>query len=316
MVGTEAAPLRRRGTSLQDHPVRSVARLLPSASKLLAGCLIGALAAGQARADAPSNFVAAMGITTADGNVRTQAGVRLSLAAASIQAEPLLNTVRAPLSARMTDVRRCFSEAMVRSATVDGKVVIELEAAARGRLQARLVRDESGDAQMAECMRGALGAAVVKGVPAGTRVEANLTIDNPVARLRAQQAQRPVTADVHMLAGGLAETESRTQAREVGFRLQASAYASQTLGGLNQKFLTGLPGLLDCRRKASRRMRAAEGTLSLSLSVERGRIAHVKTNANSMNDRRVQTCVAAWLERIDASDLAPAEIDATLSFAR
>jgi hypothetical protein len=297
--------------------VRTAAvRLLPPVAKLLAGCLIAALAAGRARADAPANLVAAMGITTADGNVRTQAGVRLSLAAANSQAEALLSSVRAPLSARMTEVRRCFSEAMVRSATVAGQVVIELEASARGRVQARLVRDQSGDAQMAECMRGALAAAVVKGVPIGTRIEADLTIDNPVARLRAQQAQRSVTADVRMLAGGLAETESRTQGREVGFRLQASAYASQTLGALNQKFLTRLPGLLDCRRKASRRKRAAEGTLSLSLSVEGGRIAQVKTNANSMNDRRVQSCVAAWLERIDATDLAPAEIDATLSFAR
>jgi hypothetical protein len=277
---------------------------------------MAALAAGQARADAPSNLVAAMGITTADGNVRTQAGVRLSLSAATSQAEPLLNTIRAPLSARMAEVRRCFSEAMVRSATVDGEVVVELESAARGRIQARIVRDASGDAMMAECMRRVLATALVKGVPPGTRVEASLTIDNPVARLRAQQAQRPVTADVRMLAGGLAETESRTQAREVGFRLQGSAYASQTLGTLNQQFLTHLPGLLDCRRKASRRLRSAEGTLSLALSVQAGRIATVKTKANSMNDRRVQTCVAAWLERIDASQLTAAEIDAAVSFAR
>ena len=31
---------------------------------------------------------------------------------------------------------------------------------------------------------------------------------------------------------------------------------------------------------------------------------------------RAQTCVAAWLERIDASQLAPAEIDVSVSFAR
>jgi hypothetical protein len=301
-------------SAIRQLPLRFGARV--ATRTLAAGCIVAALGLGHARADAPSGFVAAMGIASADGTVHTQAGVRLALAAGSASAEPLLNSVRGPLSARMSDVRRCFSEAMVRSATVSGSVVIELAAAARGRLQARLVRDESGDAQMAECMRAALSGTFVKGIPQGTRVDASLTIDNPVARLRAQQAQRSPTADVRMLGGGLAETQGQTQAREVGFRLQSSAYASHTLGALNQEFLTHLPGLLDCRRKASRRTRAAEGTLSLAVSVEAGRIVNVRTKANSMNDRRAQTCVAAWLGRIDASQLSPADIDVAISFAR
>jgi len=270
--------------------------------------------AGLARADGP-DIVASMGITSADGTVRTQAGVKLALSAPAQLSERQIEGARNSLRARMSDVHRCFSDAMIRSAAVDGSVVIELTAQARGRVQAKLKQDKSGDAAMAECMRSSLGSAVLKGVPVGAKVDAMLEINNPVAKLRAKQARRSVLEDVHMLAGGLAESTGGTQEKEVGYRVAGSAYASQTIGALNQQLLTNLPGLLDCRRKSSRRTRTAEGSVSLDVAIEAGRLA-VQTKSNSMNDRRAQGCIAAWLQRVDASQLASAELDVTISFAR
>jgi hypothetical protein len=74
--------------------------------------------------------------------------------------------------------------------------------------------------------------------------------------------------------------------------------------------------LLDCRRKASRRTRTAEGSVELDLSIEGGKLSRVKTKANSMNDRRAQTCISAWLTRVDASQLAAADLGVTVSFAK
>lgn len=256
-----------------------------------------------------------MGITSADGTVRTQAGVRLALSAPAQLSERQIDSARSSLRSRMSDVHRCFSDAMIRSATVDGSVVVELTAQPRGRVLAKTKQDRSGDAAMAECMRGSLASAVLKGVPVGTKVDATLEINNPVAKLRAQQARRSVLEDVHMLAGGLAESTGGTQEKEVGYRVAGSAYASQTIGALNHQLRTNLPGLLDCRRKASRRTRTAEGSMSLDVAIDAGRIA-VQTKSNSMNDRRAQSCIAAWLQRVDASQLASAELDVTISFAR
>ena len=114
----------------------------------------------------------------------------------------------------------------------------------------------------------------------------------------------------------IAESAGGTQAKEVGYRVVGSAYASHTIGALNQQFLTNLPGLLDCRRKSSRRTRTAEGSVSLDISIEAGRLTRVQTKSNSMNDRRAQGCIVAWLQRVDASQLASAELDVTVSFAR
>jgi hypothetical protein len=270
----------------------------------------------KAHADAPAGFAAAMGITSADGTVRTQAGVHLSLLAPRETNTTRIESARGALSARMSEVRRCFSEAMMRSADVDGVVLVTLTTLARGRVDAALKSNPSGDAVMGECMRSALSQASLRNLPQNTELEATLTIDNPVARLRKKQAQRSVLEDVRMMGGGMAKSEGGTQAHEVAYRVVGSAYASHTIGGLNQQFQTRLPGLLDCRRKASRKTRTAEGSLELDVSIEAGRISRVKTKSNSMNDRRAQTCIGTWLSRVDASQLASAQLDVTVSFAR
>lgn len=301
---------------MQDETVQfpPLVRLLRASTLLLA---LGAaqLSADASVARAEGGIAAAMGITSADGTVRTQAGVRLALSAPEQLTARQIEGTRNSLRGRMNDVHRCFSEAMIRSAAVDGSVVVELTAQARGRVQAKTKQDRSTDPTMAECMRASLSSAVLKGVPVGSKVDATLEINNPVAKLRAKQAKRSVLEDVHMLGGGMAESTGGTQENEVGYRVAGSAYASQTIGALNQQFQTNLPGLLDCRRKSSRRTRTAEGSLSLDISIEAGRMA-VQTKSNSMNDRRAHGCIAAWLQRVDASQLASAQLDVTVSFAR
>lgn len=255
-----------------------------------------------------------MGITSADGTVRTQAGVKLQLAGSVGMSTNQLDGVRNSLATPMAAVRSCFAQAMSRSPGVDGSVIVELTSPARGRVQARIKQNNSSDPVMAECMRSALSTSQTRSLPQGAKVEATLMVNNPIAKLRAQQAQRSVLKDVRMLSGGLAESSGGTAANEVGYRVAGSAYASQTIGELNQQLLTRLPGLLDCRRKSSRRTRTAEGKMSIDLSIDAGKISNVRTVDNSMNDRRAAGCITAWLQRVDASQLATADLSLTVSF--
>jgi hypothetical protein len=315
-MGTQAAARlfwarRLKKMGFVQFPLSKVVRL----SALLALGLTSTYAGSNVRAESPAGFAAAMGIASSDGTVRTTAGVHLTLVGTGDIDARTLEGARSALQTRMSDVRRCFSAAMQRSAGVDGSVVLEM-ATARGRVDTKLKSNASGDAIMAECMRSALGAAGMRPLSAASRLEATLTIDNPVARLRRKQAQRSVLEDVRMLGGGMAESVGGTQEKEVGFRVVGSAYASHTIGGLNEQFKTNLPGLLDCRRKASRKTRTAEGSVSMDVSIEGGKLSRVKTKSNSMNDRRAQACISTWLARVDATSLASAELDVTVSFAR
>lgn len=286
------------------------------ASALFALSVTSTYVGSAARAEGPTGFAAAMGIASADGTVRTQAGVQMTLSGSADLDSGRLDSARSALQQRMGEVRRCFSEAMQRSAGVDGSVVVEISVQPRGRFDAKLKSNASGDTVMGECMRSALAAAPFRTLPQGARLEATLTIDNPVARLRKRQAQRSVLENVRMLGGGLAESVGGTQEKEVAFRVVGSAYASQTIGGINRQFLTNLPGLLDCRRKASRKTRTAEGSVAFDIAIEGGKLARVQTKSNTMNDRRAQTCINSWLARVDASQLASADLDVTVSFAR
>jgi hypothetical protein len=252
-------------------------------------------AAPIARAEAPGDFAASMGLTASDGSVRTQASVRVALAPAG--AIDFAARMRGPVQTQMSAIRRCFSEAMVRSSAVEGRAVFELEAAAKGKTRAATARDETGDPVMVECMRSALNETQLTGLPVGAKSLVTLVLTKPAAQVRADMERRARVVDVRMLDGGRAETNGATQQGEVQFALRGSAYATDTISVLHQRFANRLAGLLDCRRKASRRNRPAEGTVSLQVEVRDGEVAKVTTANNGVGDRGAPQCVTSWLKR-------------------
>ncbi|MDB4990199.1 MAG: hypothetical protein JWN04_5377, partial [Myxococcaceae bacterium] len=97
------------------------------------------------RADANGGGIAAaIGLTAADGSVRTQAGVRLSINVAPGAADRVY-AMSGPVQARMTNLRECFAQAMARSATTEGRAEFELEAGAHGAAKVKLTVDETHD---------------------------------------------------------------------------------------------------------------------------------------------------------------------------
>src|ERR1700712_1606006 len=156
-------------------------RVLATAIALL-GATFCSLA-GPAEADANGGIAAAMGLTAADGSVRTQAGVRLSINVAP-GAPDRVYALSGPIQARMTSLRECFAQAMLRSPTTEGRAEFELEAGARGAAKVRVTLDETHDATLVSCMKSSLSRAPLKGVQRGSRALVGLYLSNPVAALR------------------------------------------------------------------------------------------------------------------------------------
>jgi hypothetical protein len=258
-----------------------------------------------------------MGLTDADGTVRTSASVRVALAPASGVGD-FAARMRDPVQTQMGPIRQCFAEAMVRTAGVQGRAVFELEALAHGRARAKTARDETGDAAMVECMRAALTAVPLTGLPAGARSLVSLMLTNPAAQVRAGMERRAQAASaVKMIEGGRAETAGATQQGEVQFAVRGSAYAASTLSELHQDVSGRLAGLLDCRRKASRRNRPAEGTITLDVQVRDGKIARVSTKENGVNDRSAPQCVQKWLSKSDVhGGASTANVELAVTFSR
>ncbi len=283
-------------------------------------CLPLGLSARSARAEAPGDFAAAMGLSTADGSVRTQTSVRMSLS--PMPGTDFVMVMSGPVQARLPEVRACFAAAMLANARAEGRIVLQLEAAGHGKAKAVVTLDQTGDPKTAECMRTALSRTdlrKVKSPRAGVVVALELT--NPAARVHEsmQRQIRAQTVEVRELGGGRVQSEGGTYAGEVRFELAASAFARPALEKVHRDLTARLAGLLDCRRKATRRGMTGEGAIELGVSLDQGRAARTKTLRSELADRNAPQCVSAWIGKSVSSQVTadgPAEIALTVHFAR
>ena len=265
-----------------------------------------------ARADANGGIAAAIGLTAADGSVRTQAGVRLSISAAP-GAPDRVYAMSGAVQARMPAMRDCFAQAMLRSPLTEGRAEFELEAAGRG-AKVRITLDETQDAGLVSCMKGALSHSPLKGVQRGSRALVGLYLSNPVAALRKRMEQQPAPANtVRMLAGGRAESKGGTQAGDITFRVSGASKAAPTIAGLQRDISTRLAGLLDCRRRAFRREHEAVGSVEVDLKVRAGSLDH---GAARSSLKRAPECVENWLGKLDTSRLADADVQLAINFSQ
>jgi len=283
-------------------------------------CLPLGFSARSARAEVPGDFAAAMGLSTADGSVRTQTSVRMSLS--PLPGPDFVMVMSEPVQARLGEIRACFAAAMATNPRAQGRVVLQVEAAGRGKAKALVTLDETGDAKVAECMRTALSRTdlrKVKSTRAGVLVAVDLT--NPAARMHETMGLRSggETVQVRTLSGGRVQSEGGTFTGEVRFELATSAFARPALEKLHRDLTARLAGLLDCRRKATKRGMKGEGAIELGLSLDQGRAARTKTVRSELTDRSAPQCVSAWIGKSVSSQVTadgPAEMALTVHFAR
>ncbi|HEY6876832.1 MAG TPA: hypothetical protein VI299_02390 [Polyangiales bacterium] len=274
----------------------------------LALLLLGVGTQSIARADTNGGITAAVGLTAADGSVRTQTGVRLSITAAPGAPDRAV-AMSAPVQARMASVRDCFASAMLRSPAVEGHAEFEVEAARVG-AKVRVTVNETGDAQLASCMKSSLAAASFAGVPRGSKARVGLYLSNPVAALQKRMQGAAPSAHVK-IADGRAAGEGGTQAGDIKFKVSGAAQSAKTIGNLQSDITANLAGLLDCRRKASKHG-DARGSVEMDLKLRRGALGHANTRSNLK--RGAPQCVESWLNKLDTKRLDDADVQLAISF--
>ncbi len=290
---------------------------------LCVGLLVAQMARvpSSATAEVPGDFAASVGLSGADGRVHAQTSVRLSLS--SLPGADHVAVMSAPVQARMDAVRTCFGRAMKRDANFEGRVVLKLEAAARGKATAEVTRDETGDAKLVECLVRALGRTDLRAVNVvGAGVLVALELSNATVRMRARMDEVSETlrrVQVRQVAGGRVQTDGGTYGGEVRFELSTSAFARPTLERLHRELSAHVAGLLDCRRKASRRGVPAEGAMSVHVSVDRERRARTRTVTSELASRTAPQCVGEWVTKNAGSGVGvdgASELALTVHFAR
>jgi hypothetical protein len=226
-----------------------------------------------------------------------------------------VSALQHPVQARMADVRACFAKAMSSSADVEGRVVVQLQRKAR-HTRAHVIQNETGNTGLGECMRETL-AVVARSDLRALQSGVLITIDlrNPAARLRAVRATQKTVVPMTHVSGGRLRSSGGTQNGEVTFVLEASAYARDALAELHEDMQSRLAGLLDCRRKASRRGRPVEGTIRSTVTINGTGEARPGEIRSSVRGRQVGECVSTWVGRGDRSKLKVVQAQLEIAFA-
>ena len=276
-------------------------------------CWLAFSFAAEAQAS-PGDLAAVMGLSTADGSVRTQTSVRMALS--PLPGTDSVLAMQAPLQARMPEIRACFVKAMSARAGVEGRVVVRVERKDHRHAKAKVTHNETGDPQLGACMERALARTdlrAVKGLRSGVLVAIDLR--NPNAKLRESvKAHRP-KVDVKQIGQGRVRSVGGTQNGEVTFSLEASAYAREALIDLHNDMQARLAGLLDCRRKASRRGQPAEGTVSSTVTVNAEGVARSsRPKSTAPRGRQMSECVSNWIKRANRDRLKGVEADLVVAF--
>ncbi|MFT3921625.1 MAG: hypothetical protein QM778_03735 [Myxococcales bacterium] len=268
-----------------------------------------------ANAEAPGGL-AALGLSGADGTVRAQANVRLAVAVAPGSPDFAVR-MSEPVRQQMGSIRTCFGQAMGRSASVQGRAVFEIEALSQGRSRTRVTSNRTGDQEMVECMRASLSQVGFQGIPRGVRSLITLDLTNPSAQNQlTAKTQDAAPSPVKVLPGGRAESEGGTQQGEVQFRISGAAENRTAIENLHNDVSQRFAGLLDCRRKSSRKNHPATGTITLKLSIENGKVAKMRSKADRSVGYKAPGCVMEWLGRADSSRLRPAELELAITFGK
>jgi hypothetical protein len=259
-----------------------------------------------------------MGLSAADGSVRAQTSVRLSVS--PLPGRDLVATVSQPVQRKMPELRACFGQAMSHNARVEGRVVIQLEAMGQRAPRTKVTSNETGDPKLAECMRKVLSSTDLRAAKvrdAGVLVAIDLR--NPSASMRElleRNMAREHAVPVRKVPGGQIQSEAGTQGGEVRFELTTQAVAREALEQLHRDLKMRLSGLLDCRRKIARRARDRDGSISLDVSVNKGKTPKVKKSHSDLPDRTAAQCVAHWLEKANRDALSAAEVQLVVHYSR
>ena len=243
------------------------------------------------------------------GRITTRSDIKMSIegvpgtSGAKLQA--LAKTLGTPLAAAKT----CYGEVVKEHPEVVGTLHVELELPAEGKLLVRAPEAAGPLAPMKVCVDKAFGKLDVSSVPrpAGARVALALTntAAESVGEVRSQQEKE---SQVEVVAGADGSFSSHGQSTEgeVSFDIRARDRAH--IAPLHNVVRAALPGLFDCRRRASK-LASPEGALVFTLDARGNITAGKSTVANE----RAPTCVGSVLKRAPGRPKVAAEL--TIHFA-
>ena len=244
--------------------------------------------------------VAAQELGEGEARITARSDVRMEIATGPGTRASELSELGGAVGRKLVTVRECYAARVRENPSVQGRLVLQVTALSSGRGEVALTRDELSDASVQGCAVDALEAADLSGARSSSSILVTLTFTNSAAEGHERmEERRAAEAEVALEDGpdGMLVARGGVATGEVRFQVIGPAASRERIPLIHQAVRTSIPGLLDCRRKATRRGDSPEGELRAVLVVGNNGRARVPRVTSTVAFPHADQCVERLLER-------------------
>ena len=237
------------------------------------------------------------------GRITTRSDVKMSVEGVPGTSGQKLAALAKMLGKPLGAAKACYAELVKDHPEIVGTLDVELELPLTGALQVRAPNAVKDLKPMKACVDKAFGTLDVSEVPrpAGARLTLELT-NSAASTVQEVQSKGANAAHVEISeAGGAFSSHGKSTEGEVSYDVTAGDRA--TVEALHHVVRVALPGLFDCRRRASKNA-SPEGDLTFKLDAKGG----VTSTATTVPNERAPTCVTGVLKRAQGKPKATATL--------
>lgn len=249
-------------------------------------------------------------------HITTRSDVRLSMESVPGTSSARLTALGRAIGAGMGAMRTCYGEVIEQRPTVTGTMRLRVSLGARGAPEIEVVEDGPDDRALTTCIRGVITRQDVSGVERPAAAIVVLEMQNTAARGAAETAARADEAADVPVAREEGRPVARGEAPGVRFVVRGAADSGDPLVAEGLRVVRSqIAGMLDCRRRASRRGMDPTGTIDLRMQMRSGHPPTLEVVRSTVRDERAPQCLEQALERPHRTpEAGPAALDVSVEF--
>jgi hypothetical protein len=275
---------------------------MSSTNTLLASFLVLSCAS-VASAQGGHGGVASSGMGQGEARITSRSDVMLSMESMPGTNGAAVSALGTRVGARMAQIRGCYERTVAERPTVTGTLRLRVLLEGRGRPTIEIDGDRVNDRELVTCMTDELARIDHSGLRRPTRAVVQLVLGNTAAAgagRAAERAQEIRQVAIQIDGDGNATTSGGTPDGRVQFTVTGRGRDSApAVTSAYRAMNTTLAGLMDCRRRASRRGASPAGALSVTMTVRDGRAPTSRVTRSTVANEQARGCVGRVLSRIE-----------------
>lgn len=260
--------------------------------------------------------VAESGMGQGHASIATRSDVSISLESVPGTSGARIAVLGRSVTAAMAQIRGCYAQTIQRAPGTHGRMRLRLDMPAAGNGAVTVVEDAVAEPGLLRCVTDLLVALPLDASLRPASAVVVLDFDNTAAQGAATVAQRQAEADAVTVSRESGRPEAGGEGNAVHFTVRGAADAPDDVVIDAVRVLrTVVPGLLDCRRRASRRGRNPAGSLPFSVVLRAGAAPTATAGRGAtVADPLAPRCVATAISRAHRQPTVGATVDVEVRF--